>query len=200
MMRSSSRLSTPSSAVSISRDLPLRLVLVQRVGIETAPEQLQQRPRQPGMAAERRPHVVLGEGRAGLAEIARDGADQRHVAPGQAGIHGQRIVAVALGVAVPDRHEGGERERRDRVEVEGLAVGAFEIHVVDEDRRPALRLDLIGLLVDDPKPHVLEHRDALREGDRPAEVDELEENRRRGIAFVAMEDAGDAAGPRSVRR
>ena len=133
-------------------DLPLRLVLVHRVGVETAPEQLYERSRQPGMAAERRPHVVLGEGRPGLAEIAGDGADQRHVAPRQAGIHGQRIVAVALGLAVPDRHEAGERERRDRVEVEGLAVGALEIHVVDEDRRTAFRLHLIGLLVDDAKP------------------------------------------------
>ena len=117
-------------------DLPLGLVLVHRVRVEAAPEELQERPRQPGVAVERGPHVVLGKRRAGLAEIAGDGADQRDVAPRQAGVQGKRVVAVALGLAVPHRHEDAERERApSSARSNGLAVGAFEVHVVDEDRR-----------------------------------------------------------------
>ena len=67
---------------------------------------------------QRRPHIILRIGHADLPQKARDGADQRHVAPPHAGRQHQRVVAVVLGAAAHHHQEGGFEAaawwRRDR--------------------------------------------------------------------------------------
>ena len=126
MMRSSSRLSTASSdGLDAPCSRSLGGVRVGSAGGEAVMEELDQRRGDRRMAVERRPHVVLRVGDAGLAEIAREGAQKRHVAPGEAGIQHQRVVAVALGAAVPDRHEACGEPLADGGEVDRPPAHAF---------------------------------------------------------------------------
>ncbi len=91
-----------------------------------------------GMLAQRRPHVVLRVRHADLAQEARERADQRDVAPDQAGREHERVVAVVLGAAAHHREEAGLQPLLERRELERLARRAFQHHVVEPDirRRP----------------------------------------------------------------
>ena len=105
-MRSSSRLSTACSAVSIAAAMAassrtLRSVAARRARVETGVEQSDDLRRNAGVLAQRRPHIVLRERHADLAQKARQRADQRDVAPDQPGRQHQRVVAVVLGAARP---------------------------------------------------------------------------------------------------
>ena len=116
---------------------------------------------------QRRPHVVLRIGHADLPQIAGQSADQRHIAPSKTAQQCQRVVAVILGAAAHDHQEGGLQPRLAVVEFDGAAVMALQQHVVEPDARRVGRLDLIGPLVDDAEAHVFQHRDALRQRQRP---------------------------------
>ena len=97
-------------------------------------------------------------------------ADQRHVAPREAALQHQRVVAVVLGDA-PHHHEKRRLEPSlAAVEIDHAAVRTLQQHVVQPDVGAALRLDLVGALVDDAEAHVLQHRHALRQRDRPRKV------------------------------
>ena len=122
-MRSSSRLSTlPQRRLDLGDDR--RLALGARrprpssARIEARVEQLDDLGGERRVLAQRRPHVVLRIGHADLAQEARDGADQRDVAPRQPGRHHQRVVAVVLGDAAHHhdeaRFERAPSARRDR--------------------------------------------------------------------------------------
>ena len=126
------------------------------------------------MRDERVLHVGLAEGAARLAEVLRDRAQDRDLARGQPGREHEPVEAVVLGLAAP-----GARERvlERLAHVVGVELGApvvAEPEVVDPDRRPVGRLDLVRPLVADPDAHVLEQRQHVREEDRPARADELE--------------------------
>ena len=82
------------------------------------------------MLDQRRPHIVLRERHPDLPQIARHGADQRDVAPSKSGIQNERIVAVVFGDAVHHHDEGGFERRLERVDVDRLAAGALQHHVV----------------------------------------------------------------------
>ena len=86
-----------------------------------------------GVLDERRPHVVLGIGHADLPQEARDGADERDVAPHQAGGEHERVVAVALGAAGHDGQETRLQPLLERLDVDMAAVGALQHHVVEPD-------------------------------------------------------------------
>ena len=66
-----------------------------------------------GVLDQRRPHVVLRIGHADLAQVARQRADQRHVAPHQAAGERERVVAVVFGGAAHHHQEGGFQLRLD---------------------------------------------------------------------------------------
>ena len=114
-MRSWSRLAT-SSRASLSRVddgllargalVAARLGVVEGVGVEAGLEELDEAARDAGVGDEGRLDVVLRERRAGLAQVLRDGAQDDDLAPGQPGAQHERVEAVGLGVAVPDRPEG----------------------------------------------------------------------------------------------
>ncbi len=125
------------------------------------------------------PHVVLGIGHADLAQIARQGAQQRHLPPCQPGDEHQRVVAVVLGVGA---HDGGEAVVEPPLggfEIDRTVPDEFQQHVVQPEllRVRAAGLGVIGALVDDPEPHVLEHRHALRQRQRAAVAPQLEASR-----------------------
>ncbi len=165
--------------------------VVDAVGIEPAAEQRDQRRRDLRMAPERRPHGMLGERRARLAEIARDRPNQRNVPPRHACVHGERVEAVALRLAEPDRHERRQCEVRRRREVERLTVGPLQVHVVDDHQRRTGAAQLVGLLVDHPKAEILEHRHPPRQRNRRAEMKQLQPDPCRIMRVAAMERTGD---------
>ncbi len=144
-----------------------------------------------GMPPQRRPHVVLRVGDAHLAQIARDGADQRDVAPLQPGAEHQRVVAVVLGAAAHHRHEGGFEARLQRFDVEGRAVGALQQHVVQPHLRGSgiVRLDPVGALVHDLEAHVLQHGHALGQRDRLLAAPDLQA-RAGAVALAATVEVG----------
>ena len=121
-------------------------------------------------------HVALRIGHADLPQEARERAHQRHVAPHQPGRQHERVVAVVLGAAAHDDQEGAFELLLDGVEIERAAAGALDRHVVEPDvgLLGGADRDLVGLLVDDAKAHVLEHGHALRQRDRPIEAPHFE--------------------------
>ena len=48
------------------------------------------------------------------------------------------------------------------LDIEGESVPDLEAEVVDHHSRAALRIDRVGALLDDPEPHMLEHRQHVR--------------------------------------
>ena len=72
--------------------------------------------RDAGVLAQRRPHVILRVGDADLPQKARQRANQRHVAPHQAGREHERVVAVVLGASAHDREEAALEPFLERVE------------------------------------------------------------------------------------
>ena len=79
------------------------------------------------------PHVVLRIGHADLAQEARDGADQRDVAPGEAGRQHQRVVAVVLGAAGHHHQEARFQPLLGIEQVDLAGAGALQHHVVQPD-------------------------------------------------------------------
>ena len=128
------------------------------------------------MPRQRRPHVVLRIGHADLAQEARDRADERDVAPGEAGRQHQRVVAVVLGAAGHHHQEAGFQPLLGIEQVDLAGAGLLQHHVVQPDVGPVVGIepDVVGLLVHHAEAHVLEHRHALRQRDRPAEAPHLE--------------------------
>ncbi len=147
--------------------------------IEARLEQRRDSRREAGMLDEGRPHIVLGIGHADLAQIARQGAQQRHLTPRQSGDEHQRIVAVVFGVVAHDGGEAVVEPPLGRFEIDRAIADEFEQHVVQPEL-PLVRsagLGVIGALVDDPETHVLEHGYALRQRQRTAVAPQLETGR-----------------------
>ena len=119
------------------------------------------------MRAQRRPHVILRERQPHLPQEARDGADQHDVAPLQAGLEHQRVVAVILGDAAHHHQEAAFQRglaARDRSARRRRSPASCR---AARHRRPvACRLDLVGALVHHLEAHILQHRHAAGERDR----------------------------------
>ena len=135
------------------------------MGIEPGVEQGHELRRDAGVPAQRRPHVILRIGDMELPQKPRQRADERDVAPHQAGGEDERIVAVILGPARHDDEEAGFDPRLADGEIERLARRALERHVVEPDVRRhvcrSLRPDVVGALVDDAEAHVFQDRHAF---------------------------------------
>ena len=161
-----------SSSRSSARALCVRVVEPRRV--EPDPEELDHASRDGGVRGERVLHVGLAEGAARLAEVLRDRAKDRDLACGQPGREHETVEAVVLGLATPG---AGECVLERLAHVVGVQLGGpvvAEPEVVDPDRWPVGRLDLVRSLVADPDAHVLEQRQHVGEEDRAAGRSELE--------------------------
>ena len=115
------------------------------------------------MLAQRRPHVILRIGNPELPQEARNGPNQRHLAPAQSGGEHERVIAVALGGLRHDDEETGLQPAFRRRQVDRLPGGAFEFHVMKPDLRRLGRPDVVGAFVDDAEIHIFQDRHALRQ-------------------------------------
>ena len=122
-------------------------------------------------------YIGLAEAEADLAKVLRVRPQHGDLAPVEAGREGEAVEAVVLRVAGPDPGEATLERLADRVEVRRRRARPLpEPKVVEPHLGPALPAGRQhpGVLVLDPKAHVLEHREGVREVDRPPEVEELE--------------------------
>ncbi len=161
-IRSSSRL---GDGVDRFADLGLervRLGAVVELGIEPGAEQPNQHHRDLRVRDQRALHVSIRESDRRLAQVARDRADDRDLAPGQAGRQHEPIETVILEVRRPHV----EKRLRERCPRPFQLLGrATEPEVVDPDRLRAAGGDLVRALVEHLCPHVLERRQHVRKQD-----------------------------------
>ena len=151
----------------------LRGRIVRLVRVEAGAEQVDQHRGDVRVGDEHLLDVAVAEGRAGLAQIARDPAQHRHLAPGQAGAQDEPVVAVVLDLAAPGPDEG-LAETLAHAGCVGVGVAApDEAEVVDPDALGVARPDRVGALVRHLHAHVLEQRQHVRQRDRPARAVEL---------------------------
>ena len=204
MMVSSSMLGTSSSASLI---FALRCFAVTspsgRGGrVEPCDEHGVQRARDLGIAVEHRRDEILALRDAGLLQIAAIGAQDADCGGAEPGRLGERVVAVIVGLAVPDRQEDLLEQLAAVGEVDRRSEGVLELHVVDEDQAGFAVADLEGALADHPEADVLEDRHAPRQRHRRAVVVDLQRRLLRLLVGVPVVvdgdrilriDAGDAA-------
>ena len=110
------------------------LALLAGGGIEPRDEEAVQPARDVGIAVEHGGDETLALRDAGLLQIAAIGAqdaDRRGAEPGRLG---ERVVAVIVGLAPPDRQEHFLEQLAAVGEIDRLLEGVLEFHVVDEDR------------------------------------------------------------------
>ena len=134
--------------------------------VEARLEQPHQQPGDVHVGGQALLDVVLAERRAGLAQVLGVGAQHHRLPPGQPGPQDQRVEAVALGVARPDRGEGVLEQRPGVVDGQLARRLVAQPEVVDPGRGAAGALDLVGPLVDDLDAHLLQPRQHQRQRDR----------------------------------
>ena len=126
--------------------------------------------------------------------MVRISATSRHIRP--AAEH-ERVVAVVLGAAAHHHQEGrfeaAARARRDRPRRRRRARSSMSWNQTSGSPS-ALAVDLVGALVDDLEAHVLQHRHALGERDRPVVAPDLQADGAALVAGAAVEV--DAERPR----
>ena len=121
-------------------------------------------PRELGVGDQRGLDVVLREGRPGLAQVLRDGAQDDDLAPGEPGPEDERVEAVGLGLAVPHRADRVLEQLAQPVAAavpDHTVVAHAQPEVVDVQVDAVAAGDLVGPLVDDLDAHVGEHRQHL---------------------------------------
>ena len=125
-------------------------------GIEPGLEQPDQQPGDGRVAAQDAPHIVLAEAHPALAQVLRVGAEQGHLAPGQAGRQHQGVEPVVLRLAEPER---GQRVLEELAQ-EAARSGSgrrTQAEFIDPERANArVPAELVRMLVNDLEPHVLQ--------------------------------------------
>ena len=157
--------------------LPHELVTTAiEIGVESGPEHVDDETRCPRVGAEGVLVVGLAEGAADLAEVAAVRPKHGDFPPREARGQHEGVEAVALGVAFP---------RRDERLLEGMAsvtarTGASwepQPEVVDPRSQAAITADLVGPLVHDGDPEIVEQRQHVGERDRLACAEQLHPHR-----------------------
>ena len=133
------------------------------------------------MRGERRLDEGLRQREADLPQVFRVRAQHDDVVGGQPRRDDEPVEVVVLDLAAEDARERVLEHRVQRVDLD-LGVGDRRLHaeVVHPDRLRVLRRDPVRPLVDHLEPHPLEHRQAVRQRDRAAAVEELEAQHARG--------------------
>ena len=153
------------------------------LGFEAAPAGPRDRPRRSGSkrasnsSASRRAssallhqrllHVGLAERNPDLQQILAVGAQDLDLAPVEPGAQHQLIEAVVLRLAAPDPQERVLEGLADLVEVELAGVDRLDPEIVQPEARAGRGDELVGLLLEHAQAHVLEHRQHVRQRDRP---------------------------------
>ena len=191
-MVSSSMLGTSSSASLILalRCLAVTVAILGRGRVEPRHEHGEQSARNVGIAVQHRGDEILALRDAGLLQVAAIGAqdtDRRGTQPGRLG---KAVVAVIVGVAVPDRQEHLLEQLAAVGEVDrGRRHFRVPCRARRRVRRPAA--DLEGALADHPEADVFEDRHAPRQRDRAAEMIDLQRCLLRRLVGVPVVVDGD---------
>ena len=138
--------------------------------VEAGLEEVDEQPGDVDVAAERALDVVEREGRVALLHVLRVGAQHGRLAPRQPGAEHQRVEAVGLVVAVPDRAQRVGEELAGGV---GQLAAVAQAELVDVGLA-AEAGELVGPLVDDLDAHRGEHRQHLAERQRCADAEHLQ--------------------------
>ena len=135
--------------------------------VEPGLEQPDQQPGDGRVGPQHPLHVVLAEAHPALAQVLRAGAQQRHLAPGQAGHQHEGVEPVVLALALPQR---GQRLLEDLLEAAGRGRRRGpQAEFVDPERAGrGAPLERVRVLVDDLYPHVLQLRQHVGQRDRGA--------------------------------
>ena len=141
-----------------------------RAGSNRISKSSDQQPGDVDVVAQRALDVVERERRVPLPHVLRVGAQHGRLPPGQPGAEHQRVEAVDLVVAVPDRADR-VLEQLARVVRQRAAVAQAELVDV---RRPVQAVELVGPLVDDLDAHRRQHRQHAGQRQRRADPVDLE--------------------------
>ena len=128
-------------------------------GVEPRLEELPQEPGDVDVAAQRRLDVVDRERRVALLHVLRVGAQHRGLPPGQPGGEHQRVEAVDLVVAVPDRADGVLEQARARRRGGRAGTAA---RTRRRSSAASQAVELVGALVEHLHAHRRQHRQDLR--------------------------------------
>ncbi len=131
-----------------------------------------------GVRRKRRLDERLRQREPDLPQIFRVGAQDDDLERGHARRDHQAVEIVVLDFAAEDAAERVLEHRLQRLRV-GVEQRRLDAEVVQPDRRLRRRRDLVRPLVDHPEAHPLEHREAVGERHRRADVEELEAQRPR---------------------
>ena len=116
-------------------------------------------------------------------------AEQRHVAPAEAGLQHQRVVAVVLGDAAHHHQEAVSSGLL--VASRSTAPPSARSSAMSWSQTSGLPLaagrDLVGALVDHLEAHVLQHRHALGQRDRAPVAPHLQADARLAVAGARVE-------------
>ena len=144
-------------------------------GIEAHPEQLDQLARDTGVRRQRRLDERLREREADLAQVFRARPQDHDLLRRKARRDHQAIEVVVLDLAAEDLAERRLEDLVQRIDLDrGVGRGRHQSEVVHPHRRHALGHDAVRPLVEHLQSHVLEHRQAIGQRDRPAQVEKLE--------------------------
>ena len=164
---------------------------VAQIEIETGPEQFEQFHRDAGIARQRVGNVVLRIVHAGLAQVARDGAQHHGLAGAEPGADDEAVEAVIVDLVTPDTQEGVLQPLGIGFQIEIEPVGARHLHVMQQNRAPgigrAADRKLVGLLADHPEAEIFEKRHPARQRQRRIGMEDLEAEMVFGIAFLPVE-------------
>ena len=175
--RSSFRLATLSSAPSIASTCALRRRVVRVVGIEAQLEEIHQHARDRRMRGERLLHERLRYREADLVQVLGVRAQHGHFVGGEPRAQDQAVEVVVFHLAAENALERLLEDLVDRVDVEIVVPSRLQAEVVHPHRGTAFGLDAIGTVVEHGEPHVLEHRQAVRQRHRRAALEEREAQR-----------------------
>ncbi|MNZ40972.1 hypothetical protein D3C78_585090 [compost metagenome] len=125
------------------------------------------------MIVQGRGDVAEIEAQADLLEIAPVGAQQRRLAPGQAGVEHQAVEAVVLRRAADDVDEGVLQGVVELLQVDAEAFGVGEAVVVDPELAAVLTAQAERVLAVHPQAEVLQDRQQVRQRQRGVGVVDL---------------------------
>ena len=165
--------------VEVAADLfdegpPAFLPVALEGGVEADMEEMHERPRDRGVAGERRFHVLLAEGRPGLAQELAVRAQDRDLAPAEPRPQDEAVEPVVLRVPLPYALEGLLELLPDSIDVDFQGLAGPHAEIVHPHARAVRALDSGRLPGLDNQPHVLEHGEGIGKRDRLLRAEELE--------------------------
>jgi hypothetical protein len=161
--------------------------------IEARLEQVDHAARDRRIGDKRALHIVLAERNAGLAQVLGIGAQQCHLAPGQAPPPAPAVQAVVLQRARPQMLERLDEARPDRGEIDRRFVGGLDPQHLQRDVRPSGRLSWNGASLSTRRPRCVGERQDVGQRDRLAGMEQPDREAMRRHAGAPAEAHAELA-------